>query len=139
MRGRIRTVLLIVVVVVIALSVGSCRFLGFINPGWALQGSWEITDKPDDAVWEPHTYFVFMPNAEGYQIQDDVRSVFESGPVLNLTESSFDYEIDEHYITEIVGTENYAEYTLDRDDLSITFYADRQKSANFGTILAVRE
>ncbi len=139
MRGRIRTVLLVVVIVAIVLSVGSCRFLGFINPGWALQGSWEITGKPD-VGWEAHTYFVFLPGADGYQIQDTDGLVFESGPVLNLTESNFEYEIDEHtLLPEVVGAENYAEYTLDRDDLSITFYADRDKSANFGTIQAVRE
>ena len=139
MRKGVRTALLVTVIVALVLSVGSCRFLGFINPGWALEGSWEIRQKPD-AGWEAHTYFVFLPDAEGYQIQDANRSVFESGPILNLTDSNFDYEIDEHtIIPEIVGTENYAEYVLDRDDLSITFYADRQKSANFGTIQAIRE
>jgi hypothetical protein len=139
MRGRIRTVLLVVVIIVVALSIGSCRYLGFLNPAWAVQGSWEITAKPDLDIWEPHSYFVFLPGADGYQIQDADRSVFESGPVLNLTESNFDYEIDEATVPEIVGQENYAEYTLNDDDLSITFYADRQKSANFGTIQAVRE
>ena len=139
MRKGIRTTLLVTVIVLIVLSVGSCRFLGFINPGWALQGSWEITGKPDGDIWQPPTYFVFTPGADSYKIQDVSRSVFESGPILNLTESNFDYEIDEHTLVEIVGSENYAEYTLDRDDLSITFYADREKSANFGTITAVRE
>ena len=111
-----------------------------MNPGWALQGSWEITGKPE-VGWEAHTYFVFLPGADGYQIQDADRAVFESGPILNLAESNFDYEIDEHkLIPEIVGTENYAEYTRDRDDLSITFYADREKTGgSFGTIIAVRE
>ena len=140
MRGRIRTALLVIVIVLVALSVGSCRFLGFLNPGWALQDSWEITAKPDNTIWEPHIYFVFTPNAEGYQIQDVDRSVFESGPILNLTDSNFDYQIVEHTLfPEVEGGQNYAEYTLDRDDLSITFYADREKSANFGTIHAVRE
>ena len=138
MRGRIRTALLVIVIVLVALSVGSCRFLGFLNPGWALQGSWEITAKPDG--WVEHTYFVFTPGADNYKIQDADRSVFESGPILNLTESNYDYEIDEHeFFPDAIGAECYAEYTLDRDDLSITFYADREKSANFGTIHAVRE
>jgi len=57
-----------------------------------------------------------------------------------LTDSNFDYQIAEHTLfPEVEGGQNYAEYTLDRDDLSITFYADREKSANFGTIHAVRE
>ena len=139
MSNKSRTAILIVGALLLTISVGSCRYLGFLNPGWALQGSWEITGKPASG-WEEHTYFVFLPGADAYQIQDANRSVFESGPVLNLTDTNFDYEIDEHTLMpSIVGSENYAEYTLDRDDLSITFYADRDKSANFGTILAVRE
>ncbi len=138
MRARFRTVLLVAVVAIGAISIGSCRYLGFLNPAWPLEGSWEITGKP--AGWELHTYFVFLPNAENYQILDADRLVFESGPILNLTDSSFDYIMEEYTpFPAFIGSENYAEYTLDRDDLSITFYADRQKSANFGTMIAVRE
>jgi hypothetical protein len=40
----------------------------------------------------------------------------------------------------VPGQENYAEYTMaDVWTLSITFYADREKSANFGTIIGERE
>jgi len=140
MRKGIRTALLVVVIVVIVLSVGSCRFLGFINPAWALQGSWEITGKPEADFWLPHTYLNFLPGAEIYQIQDADRDVFQSGTILNLTEVNFDYEIDESDLApQFIGAENYAEYTLDRDDLTITFYTDRQKTANIVTFIAVRE
>ena len=140
MSGRIRTVLLAIVITVLVLLIGSCRFLGFINPGWALQGSWEITDKPGGAFFEAHTYLNFLPGAEVYQWQDADRVVMQSGPILNLTDVDFDYVIEENpRFPEFVGAENYAEYTLDRDDLTITFYTDREKSASIVSFIAVRE
>jgi len=114
---------------------GSCKYLGFINKGWALQGTWKITQKPD--TWGPHAYFVFLDNASGYQIQDSNNSVFESGIIADLTDSSFDYRMGQFDLDpSLVGSNNYVEYSLsDTDTITMTFYADREKSANFGVML----
>jgi len=138
-RKKLYIILLIVFLLVLSLFLGSCKYLGFINQGWTLQGTWKITQKPD--TWEWHTYFVFLENASGYQIQDSNRAVLESGIISNLTDSSFDYQMDEYTPDPtLVGSKNYVEYTLtDTDTITMTFYADREKSANFGTITAARE
>ena len=138
MRTKVRTAILAGAIVAIVLSVGSCRFLGFLNPAWALQGSWEITARPDG--YDAFVYYVFRPGAEAYQIQDADGTVWQSGPILNLTDSSFDYQIEENTLfPEFVGAHNNVEYTLDRDDLTLVLYAGLDKSTQIGTLICVRE
>ena len=140
MRKAVYSLLPAAVIVVFALSLGSCKYLSFLNPGWGLQGSWEITDHPDTPAYDAFAYYVFRSGAEGFQIQDADRTVWQSGPILNLTDSSYDYQIEENTLyPQFEGAENYAEYTLDGDDLTIVLYTDRDKTAQIATLVCVRE
>lgn len=104
----------------------------------ALEGSWEITGRPDG--YDAWVHYVFSPGAEAYQIQNADGTVWQSGPILNLTDSSFDYQIEENTLfPQFVDAKNNAVYTLDRNDLTIVLYAGLDKSMQIGTIIAVRE
>ena len=136
MKRTVRTVLSVLLFGALTLSLGSCRFLGFINPGWALEGSWEYVSKSWDG---PEAYWVVLPGADAYQVLDVDRNVISSGLIRNLTDLSFEQTIDEHFIPEIIGGSNYQEYTLESDLLRATVYSDTGKTTNFGTYSAQRE
>ena len=130
---------LVLLLAILALLLGGCAFFGFLNPVWALEGTWVIVQKPAE-LWEPHTTFTILAGAEGYEFRDQNGQVFESGPVSNITRSSFDYTIAVHTGAPFLeGSDNYAEYTATPRELTVTFYDDSSKAAVFGTITCERE
>ena len=140
MNRRVRTIVLAITTSAIILSVGSCRFFSFLNPAWALQGSWEITDKPAGPFWEAHTYLYFLQGAAGYEYQNSDREAILRATILNLTEAGFDNVIDENVrVPEYEGAEQSAEYSIDGDILAITFYADREQTWEIVSFVATRE
>lgn len=123
-------------VILFALTLGSCWWW-YTDPVEALVGTWQITEKPAAAKYDPHLYFVFTANAAGYEIQETGSVVFESGPIANLTYHDFDYTIQvQTKDALLVGEENYASYTLAGTTLRITFYDDATRTTTFGTIVA---
>ncbi len=102
-----------------------------------LSGRWTVWDYPGPD-WENHFTLVF-DNTPSYSIEGRDGEVFETGPISNVTSNSFDYTIDQaDHLPDIVGNTNYAEYTIDDDQLTVTFYDDETKVTAFGTLKAQR-
>lgn len=108
------------------------------DPAEALRGDWVIEpDSKPVADW-PHHSFTFTP-ANEYQILDSSGDVFERGPMSNVTAESFEYTVKQaDHAPEIIGNENYAEYEVSGDELTITFYDNPNKTSNYGTYEARR-
>lgn len=103
----------------------------------ALSGRWTVWEYPG-SDWEDHFTLVF-DDTPNYSIEGRDGVVFETGPISNAADGSFDYAIDQaDHAPSIVGNENYAEYAVDGDQLSITFYDDETKATAFGTLKAQR-
>jgi hypothetical protein len=137
MFRKVSLILIFSILILSMFILGSCAIT---DHALELVGSWEITDKPTDVIWEPHAFFVFLTDASGYEIQSTDRTVFESGPVYNLKSTSFNLDIEEQtFQPELIGGENYAEYSLSGNTITITFYDDSSKDITFGTITATRE
>lgn len=103
----------------------------------ALSGRWTITDNP----WGDAHFTLVFDSAGGYEIEDREGTVFESGPVEDVTDSSFHYTIEEYSGDDEqieIPADNYAEYEISEDKLTITFYDDETKETAFGTVKAQR-
>lgn len=126
--------LVIIISGVFVLSI-SCDLNKLDSPE-GLVGTWEITEKPDG---EPHHIFIFTDTDE-YEIRDDENVVFESGSMWDITDNSFEYEIEvQTKSPNIIGGKNYAEFSISNDNLEITFYDDDTKTEKFISFTAKRK
>jgi hypothetical protein len=107
-----------------------------LSPLETLSGRWTITELPWDDV---HFTLVFNTDRT-YAIEDGSGTVFENGPVENVTSSSLYYTIEQYDLDDSldVPADNYAEYEINGDHLTITFYDDDTKEIAFGTVEAQR-
>jgi hypothetical protein len=121
--------------------IASCALVtgddGADDPAADLRGSWSITENPNGVT--PHDALVFTTDNE-YRILNADDQVFERGPMREVTSSGFEYTIEQaDHEPDLVGSENYAEYSIEGDELTITFYDDDTKQTEFVSFVAVRE
>lgn len=106
----------------------------------SLEGTWRITEKPRDDLWNTHAYITFTPGVQEIQLSNFNKTVFERGPIFRLQSHSFQYEVAEYTPDpDAVGARNYATYRVFGDTLTVTFYSDSSKSIVFGTIVAEKQ
>ena len=131
----------IVALLIGAVLLSGCALIagngGDTDPAENLRGTWSITENPNSV--EPHDALVFTSENE-YRILDGNDDVFERGPMREVTSESFEYTMEQaDHAPGLVGNENYAEYSIDGDELTITFYDDQTKETKFVSFVAVRE
>lgn len=106
------------------------------DPAAALRGEWVITSQEPE-VGEHHL-LVFRAD-DRYEIRDSAGVTFESGPMTNVTASGFECVIEQaDQLPMIVGSENYAEYSIEGAALEISFYNDVAKDTRYVTFQAER-
>ena len=115
----------------------SCNLSNQEDVAAHLRGIWIIIENPDNV--SPHHSLKFLDSNE-YQILDANGIIFERGPMTNVTENSFEYSIEQaDHMPGIIGSHNYAEYTVTDDILDITFYDDSTKTTRYVTFIAQRQ
>ena len=103
---------------------------------YGLLGEWSITERPTDTVADYTNYAKFIFSIDKYEIEDKDGKIFESGPISNVTNGSYDYVMEQFDpAPEYQGSEDCAVFSIDGDILTITFYS-RDKSENYGTLKA---
>ena len=118
-----------------ALLLSSCNLPGPSNL-YGLVGEWTITERPTDTAADYSNYEKIIFTVDKYQIENKNGDIFESGPVSNITETSYDYVMEQFDPAPAYeGSESSAVFSIDGDSLTITFYS-RNKEDNYGTLKA---
>lgn len=110
---------------------------GSEDPAAALRGTWTIsTNTMTDGAH--HT--LQITTDDEYVFRDESDTIFERGTMTRITGSSFECEITEYTPDPppSVGDENYAEYNIVDDDLTITWYDDNTRETQFVRFTATR-
>jgi len=103
-----------------------------------LRGSWVFIETPPYTSFAKHNTIRFLKSNE-YQVLNKSGDIFEKGKLFNITDHSFEYTIIQLSIApEQVGSQNYADYSIDGNKLTMIFWYDSTKQISFGTYVAKR-